>query len=165
MPDFSSKPPATATPDWWTSDEWETPPAFVAQLEAEFGAFDLDPCARAETAKAPYYYTQEDDGLEQPWGGKSGRMRVFVNPPYSAPGPWVKKAISEATAQRAEVYLLLPAATDVGWFHDLVLPHCNVRFIRGRLRFLGWLGTPIGSPTAGSILVRLPKQKDRRFHL
>lgn len=35
-------------PDWWTSDEWETPPAIVAPLAQEFGPFDLDPCARGD---------------------------------------------------------------------------------------------------------------------
>lgn len=165
MPDFSVTPTLSPKPDWWTSDEWATPPSFVAALEAEFGAFDLDPCAREESAKAPLYYTQEDDGLKQPWRG-----RVFVNPPYSKPEPWVKKAIDEYRTRRSvnpveEVFLLLPAATDVGWFHDLILPYCNVRFIKGRLRFLGWQGTPIGSPTAGSILARVPKLKDRRFQL
>lgn len=159
-PDFQKRPPARTPPDWWTPDEWETPPAFVAALEAEFGRFDLDPCARAETAKAEFYYTQEDDGLVQPWDG-----HVFVNPPYSKPGPWVEKALFEHARAGATVLLLLPAATDVGWFHDLVLPHCNVRFIRGRLRFLGWEGTPIGSPTAGNILARVPKVPDGRFHL
>lgn len=159
MPDFATKAPAGERPPWWTSDEWGTPPEFVAALEAEFGPFALDPCARAETAKAPLYYTIEDDGLAQPWDG-----HVFVNPPYSAPGPWVAKAIAESDRGTVSL-LLLPAATDVGWFHDLVLPHCNVRFIRGRLRFLGWAGTPIGSPTAGNLLVRVPKGLDGRFHL
>jgi len=158
-PDFATKVSTVEKPAWWTSDEWATPPEFVAQLEAEFGAFDLDPCAREETAKAPLYYAIEDDGLRQPWEG-----HVFVNPPYSAPGPWVEKAIQEAGGG-ATILLLLPAATDVGWFHELVLPHCNVRFIRGRLRFLGWQGTPIGSPTAGNILARVPKGPDGRFHL
>jgi site-specific DNA-methyltransferase (adenine-specific) len=169
MPDFSVA-ASTDRPDWWTGDEWQTPPDFVAQLEAEFGAFDLDPCAREASAQAPLYYTKEDDGLAQPWHG-----RVFVNPPYSAPGPWVRKAIDEyyrslASAEEntasMSIILLLPAATDVGWFHDLVLPYANVRFLRGRLRFLGWNGKPVGSPTAGSMIARIPGMKgDRRFHL
>jgi site-specific DNA-methyltransferase (adenine-specific) len=160
MPDFSVTPVRTDKPDWWTGDEWMTPPDFVAQLEAEFGAFDLDPCAREASAQAPYYYTKEDDGLAQPWHG-----HVFVNPPYSKPGPWVAKALAEA--ERATTILLLPAATDVGWFHDLLLVHANIRFVRGRIRFLGWRGTPIGSPTAGSLIARIPLNPagDRRFHL
>jgi len=163
MPDQSKHAPARQPdqPDWWTSDEWATPPAFVEALEAEFGRFDLDPCAREATAKAEYFYTLADDGLAQAWFGQ-----VFVNPPYSKPGPWVEKAIAETRRDPSiRVRLLLPAATDVGWFHDLVLVHANVRFIRGRLRFLGWHGRPVGSPTAGNILVSLPRVADRRFHL
>jgi phage N-6-adenine-methyltransferase len=163
-PDFSSKKKRYAedAPAWWTTDEWETPPAFVDQLEAEFGRFTLDPCARAETAKAEEYYSKEDNGLVQPWDG-----RVYVNPPYSDPGPWVQKAIDEvAFGQVEHILLLLPAATDTGWFHDLVLARCNIRFLRGRLRFLGWDGKPAGSPQAGNVLAKLPRiVGDGRFHL
>jgi hypothetical protein len=48
--------------------------------------------------------------------------------------------------------MLLPASVDTGWFHDLVLPYAEVQFVRGRVRFIGWEGTPIGSPKAPSIL-------------
>ena len=161
MPDHSKHAALTGKPDWWTSDEWATPPEFVAALEAEFGAFDLDPCAREATAKAPVYYALADDGLAQPWQGN-----VFVNPPYSKPEPWIRKAMAEVEADRAaQVILLLPAATDVGWFHELLLPYANLRFVRGRLRFLGWQGTPIGSPTAGSLIARFPSRCDGKlFH-
>ncbi len=163
MPDFATKTAReTGKPSWWTSDEWETPPSFVRALEEKFGPFTLDPCARAETAKAPKFFTMADDGLSQSWG--DGASHVFCNPPYSAPGPWVAKAIAEAE-KGVTTLLLLPAATDVGWFHDLVLVHCNVRFVRGRLKFLGWERTPIGSPTAGNILARVPKVPDGKFHL
>src|SRR5581483_11903778 len=65
-------------------DEWATPPGLVAELEAEFGCFELDPCATRETAKAPCFYTRADDGLARPWAG-----RVFCNPPYSEAGRWL----------------------------------------------------------------------------
>lgn len=145
-------------PDWWTSDEWETPQAIVDGLEQEFGPFDLDPCAREETAKAPLYYTKEDNGLLQPWQGK-----VWLNPPYSNPKPWCQKATDETQAGRADlVVALLPAATDTGWFHDLVLPYAEVRYLRGRIRFLGWMGTPIGMPKAGNILAIYRALKESR---
>lgn len=157
MPDHSKRAAPTGDrPEWWTSDEWATPPDFVAALEAEFGTFDLDPCAREASAKARTYYTREDDGLQQPWSG-----HVFVNPPYSDPEPWIRKTLQEVDADRAtQVILLLPAATDVGWFHDLLLPYANIRFVRGRLRFLGWDGKPVGSPTAGSLIARVPIRAD-----
>jgi phage N-6-adenine-methyltransferase len=120
----------------------------VADLAAAFGEFDLDPCCRAETAKAPKFYTETDDGLSQPWHG-----RVFMNPPYSDIAPWLKKAIAETQAGRAElVVALLPAQTDTRWFHELVLPSAELFFKARRIRFYGWHGTPIPAPRAPSIL-------------
>jgi phage N-6-adenine-methyltransferase len=150
---LKSDPHKADKPDWWTSDEWSTPPEFIAGLVKRFGAFDLDPCCRHETAKAPKYYTQREDGLAQPWGGL-----VYVNPPFSNPKIWVAKAISEVHNDgNTRVIMLLPAAVDTQWFHELCLPHADIEFIRGRLRFHGWNGTPIGSPTSGNILAFFPK--------
>jgi hypothetical protein len=53
--------------------------------------------------------------------------------------------------------MLLPAAVDTGWFHDYVLPYADVVFVQGRLKFIGWMGTPIGSPKAGNILALYPQ--------
>jgi hypothetical protein len=46
--------------------EWPTPQDFFDTLNAEFGPFDLDPCATSENAKCERYFTQADDGLAQP---------------------------------------------------------------------------------------------------
>jgi phage N-6-adenine-methyltransferase len=138
-------------PDDWSSDKWATPPELVQQLEEEFGAFDLDPCCEPHTAKAPTFYTE--GGLERPWFG-----RVFLNPPYSNPRPWLERAI-KAKQNGHTVVALLPACTDTKWFHDAVLGHAEIRFLRGRVKWLGWEGTPIGSPKSGTILAiyRSPK--------
>lgn len=134
-------------PDDWTSDDWSTPPEIVHGFSAEFGPFDLDVCCRPDTAKALRFYTKADDGLARPWFGK-----VWMNPPFSDPSPWLRKAIEETLSGRADlVVALLPAATDTRWFHDLVLGKAEVRFRRGRIKFHGWMGTPIGSPKAGTV--------------
>lgn len=138
----------TPRPEGWSSDDWATPPEIVADLAARYGPFDLDPCARPETAKAPIYFTPADNGLAMTWFG-----RVWLNPPYSDPGPWLKKA--KESVQRGDcecVVALLPAATDTAWFHDYVLHDASLEFRRGRVRFLGWEGTPIGSPKSPSII-------------
>ena len=139
----------SARPSWWSSDEWETPAEFVAKQAAEFGSFTLDPCCRRENAKASQFFTKEDDGLAQLWTG-----RVWLNPPYSAPAPWLRKAIaSVARPGCALVVALLPARTETGWFHDLVIGGAaEIRFVRGRLRFLGWERTPIPAPRNPSLL-------------
>jgi phage N-6-adenine-methyltransferase len=131
-------------PSWWTTDEWTTPPEIVA----EYGDFDLDPCAREESAKATYFYTKADDGLAQDWFG-----RVWVNPPYSNPAPWCQKAVAEIQAGRVtEVVMLLPGSIDTGWFHDWVVPYAEIHFRRGRIRFYGWDARPRGTPTQGSVV-------------
>lgn len=65
------------------TDMWSKPQDFYDALDAEFH-FKLDPCATLENAKCGKFYTSEDDGLRQDWGGE----RVFCNPPYDrAPFP------------------------------------------------------------------------------
>lgn len=61
------------------SPEWYTPSPFVEATREVMRAIDLDPasCEEAnQTVKATRFFTEEDNGLEQPWGG-----RVFLNPP------------------------------------------------------------------------------------
>ena len=113
------------------TNEWATPAAFFAELDAEFH-FDLDPCATPGNAKCADFYTIETDGLTQNWGGR----RVFCNPPYGREiGRWVRKCYEESS--RAElVVLLIPARTDTAYFHDYIYHKAReVRFIRGRLHF------------------------------
>lgn len=123
------------------SVEWQTPRAVMQMLEAEFGRFDFDPCPVGGV-----------DGLEADWG----TGLVFVNPPFKKPsggswvGAWVAKAWESAQAG-ATVVMLLPAKTDVRWWHDYVLPHSNdIRFIRGRLKFSEYT---TGAPFPSCIVV------------
>ena len=51
------------------TNEWATPRAFFAALNAEFH-FDLDPCATPQNAKCKKFYTIENDGLTKDWGGQ-----------------------------------------------------------------------------------------------
>lgn len=128
------------------SDNWATPTDFFRKVEAEFGLFDLDPCADGTNYKSSCFYTAGDDGLEFEWFG-----RVWCNPPYGRGiGKWVERAVDAAffhkLLRRDEmvlsyadlVVMLLPARTDTKWWHDYVIPHASeIRFIRGRLKFGG----------------------------
>lgn len=51
------------------SDIWETPQHVFDELDREF-KFTLDPCADENNHKCSRYYTKEQDGLKQDWGGK-----------------------------------------------------------------------------------------------
>lgn len=50
------------------TDLWETPQDFFDALDREFH-FETDVCALPENAKCAHYYTPEQDGLKQEWGG------------------------------------------------------------------------------------------------
>lgn len=113
------------------TDQWATPQGFFDELDAEFG-FDLDPCADEENHKCKRYFTKEQDGLLQDWGGS----KVFCNPPYGREiGKWVKKCYEEGHKENTLVVMLIPARTDTQYFHDYILHRAEVRFVRGRLKF------------------------------
>lgn len=50
------------------SNEWTTPQSFFDKLNEEFH-FTLDPCSTHENHKCDKYFTKDDDGLKQSWGG------------------------------------------------------------------------------------------------
>lgn len=114
-----------------TTDVWATPQWFFDELNKEF-AFNLDPCALPENAKCKTFYTPNNDGLTQNWGG----YNVFCNPPYGRTiSAWVRKCYEESRKPNTLVVMLVPARTDTAWFHDYVLGKAEIRFIRGRLKF------------------------------
>lgn len=53
------------------TDEWETPIDFFNKMNQEFH-FETDVCATPENAKCKRYFTKEQDGLSQRWGGFAG---------------------------------------------------------------------------------------------
>jgi len=74
--------------DYTPADDYYTPKWLFDSLGLEF---DLDVCAPESgvpwlPAKAHYHLAM--DGLAQEWNG-----RVWMNPPYSAPKPWIEKFV------------------------------------------------------------------------
>ena len=117
-----------------TTDLWETPQDFFDGLDTEF-CFELDVCALPENAKCDKYYSPDDDGLAQPWEGV-----CWCNPPYGRRiGAWVAKA-AQSAADGATVVMLLPARTDTRWFHGYIYGKAEIRFLRGRLKFVVFRG-------------------------
>jgi phage N-6-adenine-methyltransferase len=113
------------------SDEWETPDEFFAKLDKAY-SFTLDACATHENNKCEKYYTVDDDGLSKSWKGET----VFVNPPFSAIGKWVKKSHDESASNGTTVVLLIPSRTDTRYWHeDIMQGASEIYFIKGRLKF------------------------------
>lgn len=136
------------------TDVWATPQWLFDALDREFG-FTLDPCSDGANAKCERFFTTAENGLLRDWG----RDTVFMNPPYSDVGDWVRKAYG-AALEGATVVCLVPARTDANWWHDYAMKG-EIRFIRGRLRFgdaerrFGGNG---GAPFPSAILVFRPRE-------
>lgn len=105
----------------------------------------MDPCATDQNHKCERYFTKEENGLEQDWGGAV----VWVNPPYSDIKNWVAKSYYEGCKDNTVVVLLLPSRTDTRYFHNYILNRAEIRFIKGRLKF----GDAKGSAPFPSMLV------------
>lgn len=103
------------------SDEWGTPPELWSHLNDEFN-FTFDPCPFAG-----------EQGLEMRWGKCN-----FVNPPYSKAKEFAMKCREEQTLGNTSV-LLIPAHTSAAYFHEWVLPYAELRFVKGRLKFINLL--------------------------
>lgn len=148
-------------------DAWETPPAVFAELAREFSGFTLDAAAAPHNALCRRYITREQNALEQDWlalataGGRPAT--VWLNPPYGRGlDRWVAKAGAEA-ARGCTVVCLLPASTSTRWFHDGVLASgAEVRFHRGRLKFLRGGAPGASAPMDTMTVIFRPARAARR---
>ena len=117
--------------------DWETPKWLFDLLDDEY-KFSLDVCATKENAKCWSYYTKADNGLRRRWEGS-----VWCNPPYGREvGQWTARAVKQIRYKRlVRAVFLLPVRTDTKWWNETVLGRANeLRFIEGRLRFVGAKG-------------------------
>lgn len=106
------------------NDHWATPSWLYDWLDAEF-KFDFDPCPLNSTF----------NGLDPKvaWGKSN-----FINPPYNRKDKprFIQRAFCEWELG-ATCVLLIPAAVSTHDFHNLIYPHAEIRFLRGRVAFVG----------------------------
>ena len=102
------------------SNHWGTPKELYDSLNEEF-SFDYEVCKAHSTI----------NDLITEWGSSN-----FLNPPYSAIESFAKKAVEEQKKGRTTV-MLIPARTSTKYFHKYILPNAEIRFIEGRLKFVG----------------------------
>ena len=102
------------------SDDWYTPDFIYKRYVVDCGYFD--PCP----LKADF------DGLALHWP-----RNVFCNPPYSNIKAFILKGIEFWNEYQGSVVFLLPVRTDTEWFKIVSDFGCDIRFIRGRLKFGG----------------------------
>jgi site-specific DNA-methyltransferase (adenine-specific) len=122
-----------------TRDNWETPASLFEPLDREF-RFTLDAAASPENAKAgtflagPCSFTEGCRcGLCADWL----RQVVWINPPYGGGLLlWCEK-FANAVKRSATVVALLPSNTDTAWFAHVFEHAAELRFLTGRVNFVG----------------------------
>ena len=122
------------------TDNWATPKYLYDELDKEFD-FDFDPCPLNSTF----------NGLDVRWG-----KRNFINPPYSNVIGFLEKAHIELKKGNADVCVFLTFAnTDTKWFHRYCYGKGELRFIKGRLKFVDEDGKTKNSAMRPSMLIIL----------
>lgn len=110
------------------SDEWSTDQNFYDVVNKEF-KFKMDMAATKENSKCILY---SSDSLDVDW--ILNDWWLWCNPPYSKVKEFTKKAYDESVKGAATV-MLIPARTDTKYWHENVSKACEIRFIKGRLKF------------------------------
>jgi len=86
-----------------------------------------DVCAEVHTAKTASFWTKKDDALSRGWNDMAKDLLIagnpisafWMNPPYSDPAAWCKKAYEES--QKGLIVVgLLPDDRSTGWYQDWV---------------------------------------------
>lgn len=159
-------------------DEWRTDPVIFNLLNREF-QFHLDVAATDENALCEYYYTKEDNSLEQPWYDPAdGITRIYCNPPFSLAGDFLLKGREEAKKGATCVFLVRADAPETKWWCNGVLDTrkngytvrglyraaYEVRNLSPRLTYLRPDGTPVSDVLFPSAVVIMgPKIRPNVF--
>jgi phage N-6-adenine-methyltransferase len=135
-------------------NEWYTPAQFIEAARRAMGSIDTDPASSGlanETVKAKKYYTAEDDGRDQKWGGN-----VWMNPPYSQPliSEFIDAfAIKYNAGEFNQACVLVNNATETNWYQSLLVYASAVCFLKGRVKFIDKNGNPSGAPLQGQTVL------------
>jgi len=130
-----------------------------------------DVCAEDHTAKAGSYWTEEDDSLSKNWSYElPSHQVIWMNPPYSDPATWCKKAYEES--QNGLIVVgLLPDDRSTNWYQNWIEDKAQLVYVPNkRISFEDGDGVPQkGNPKGSIIPVWMPFTFDKtqyvRFEL
>jgi hypothetical protein len=108
------------------TNTWLTPDDYYKKLDMRFCFEDFDPCP-------PDCNLSVFNGLHVAW-----KRRTYFNPPWTTAdkSQFILKAYNESLLGKFIVGLL-PVSTSTKIFHEIVLPHGRIEYLRGRLPFEG----------------------------
>jgi len=123
------------------NDHWATPPEVFERIQ-ELVRLPIvfDVCASSLNAKTHMHFNEGHDALSMDWywemrGRMNGPQQVsyalWMNPPYSNPTPWVRKANVEST-KGLIIVGLLPDDRSTKWYQDNIEGQATICFIPDR---------------------------------
>lgn len=113
-------------------DLWESPPLILAEAMKKYNIHPkLDVCATDFNSKCKHHFTPEYNALDKDW-----ELDFFMNPPYSEIDLWMQKAYEQHKKYNVNGLCLVFAKTSTKWWHNWVEGKAEVRFQKGRIRFL-----------------------------
>lgn len=143
-------------------DCYRTPRYLVEWVKKSFMT-NIDGCASSEN-KTHHYYIGLDHVLKECSDflefdcdflktALEDKVRIFVNPPYSNPLPFVKRAI-DLMNRGVFVVMLLPADKSTRWFEEIAMHATEIiDIVGGRVNFLNPItGEEVKGNNKGSLL-------------
>ncbi|UGO53123.1 putative DNA adenine methyltransferase [Klebsiella phage vB_KaeD_HazelMika] len=158
------------TPDV-VRDLWATDRELIGWMEKRYGKYDIDAAASENNAVCEKFYDEKRNCLKIWWGKDK---HIWLNPPYSHPDPFVKKAI-EQMEHGNQIDMLLPGDNSTAWFAEARANAAEVIWIEaeiteidqqeycrtGRLAFIsGLTGKPVDGNNKGSVIFIMRELKE-----
>lgn len=158
------------TPDV-VRDLWATDRELIEWMESRYGKYDIDAAASENNAVCEKFYDEKRNCLKIWWGKDK---HIWLNPPYSHPDPFVKKAI-EQMEHGNQIDMLLPGDNSTAWFAEARANAAEVIWIEaeiteidqqeycrtGRLAFIsGLTGKPVDGNNKGSVIFIMRELKE-----
>lgn len=113
-------------------DTYPTPLSVFNPIDDEF-RFTVDGAALLHNAKCEKFITPEMNFLTYPLENE----RIFINPPFSDPLSFIKRAVDLFENCNCLVVMLLPVDISTEWFYLITQKATEIRFIiGGRIKFL-----------------------------
>ena len=129
-----------------TKQDYGTPRVFLDAVEARFGALTFDLATDGTNAKAPRFFTEEENALSKNWALELEPGNWWLNPPFNDIATWAAKCTIEIEAcgkfaahlqGDTKIFFLTPASIGSNWFADHVHGRAVVLGLSPRMTFDG----------------------------
>ncbi len=120
-----------------SKQDYGTPNSLIRAVERRFGPLVCDLAAHVTNAKAPAFYTKEQNTLVQAWAKDYPSGNLWLNPEFADIEPYAEKCWVESQQRHGLIHLLVPASIGANWFAKFVNDKSMVLGLSPRITFEG----------------------------